>query len=454
MPPSGGSVSGLGNVGSLLIDNTSTSGGSRVIDQAPLYNYYQGYYGSISIGNPNLSSSAASTMSVAGFTDLDGNPGNTWEGYLSVTSGAGTAEFDTGGNAITTIDSNSGITLDGPQAYVNLKYGDSNNSALNTLATNNGSLTLQNGASLNDTATLTNTGNITIGNSDQLSGVTSSMSVAGLASSTWDGALTVTSGAGRAEFITGATGISTIDTGSSVTLSGSQAFVDLASSTGTNSALGTLATNNGTLDLENGAQITTGGGLTNSGYISVDADNYYYGSNTGGSGLTVGGPLTNYGLNSYGYNSYGSISVGNSGLQSGQTSTMSVGGLADSNGTATSTWEGNLNVTSGQGKAAFVTGGAAIDTIDTSSGITVNGSSAYVELASGDNSNSALTTLATNNGSLTLQNGASVSTTNGLTSSGSVYVDSSNLAVGGTLANSGSLDLENGASTAIANGLT
>ncbi|MGH9360078.1 MAG: PEP-CTERM sorting domain-containing protein [Terriglobia bacterium] len=128
---------------------------------------------------------------------------------------------------------------------------------------------------------------------------------------------------------------------------------------------------------------------------------------------------------------------------------MSIHGLAANiggydTGAPTNTWDGSLTVTSGQGTAEFVTGTPINETVTgySISGITIDGAHAYVELASGDNSNSALTTLAVNHGALNLMDGAAVNTSGPFTNSGYVEIDSqasggSSLAVGGAYTQTG-----------------
>ena len=121
------------------------------------------------------------------------------------------------------------------------------------------------------------------------------------------------SGDALLEFASG--GIMAIGTSANSTLNGATALVALPTAVTTDSALTTLATNAGTLNFENGASLTTTGGLTNSSTIEVD----YFGS-SGGSKLTVGGTLTNN----------ANIYVGNTGLT--KATTVTANALANTSG--------------------------------------------------------------------------------------------------------------------------
>ncbi len=107
------------------------------------------------------------------------------------------------------------------------------------------------------------------------------------------------------EFTSG--GITALGTGAILTLNGPTALVALSTALTTDSALPKLATNGGTLNLENGASLTTTTGLTNSATVEVD----YFGSN-GGSNLTIGGTLTNH----------SSLDIGNSSITKATTVTV------------------------------------------------------------------------------------------------------------------------------------
>ncbi len=481
----------LTNTGTLMVDGSDGLGGSQLTIGGTLTNYEEsnGYPsgGNIVIGNALLQSGALARMSVNGLADVSGGPSGTWHGGLTVTSGNGTAELITG-TQITAIASDGTIRIDGSSAYVKQTASGTGSTALTTLASNQGTLDLEDGASLSTSQALTNGGtlevdggcyyqcsagsqltiggaltnyvngtfgkqggSIDVGNSALPAGVSSTLSVQGLAdasgsaTSLWEGDLTVTSGQGTANLITNNSGITGIDSGASITLDGPGAYVKDAQGDSGSSALATLASNQGTLDLEGGASASTTGNFLNTGTVSVDSRCYYQCS--GGSHLTIGGALTNYTVQSYG-NQPGNISIGGPGLQTGESSTMTVHGLDNAAGQSTTVWEGDLSLTSGQGTATFVTNTSGITGIDSSAGITLSGAGSYLKNAQSDTGSTALATLGSigAGGYLDLESGAHVSTAanTSLFNSGSISIDSnsygsngSSLSLGGALANSG-----------------
>jgi fibronectin-binding autotransporter adhesin len=444
------------NTGVIYVDDYGSSGSSLAVGGL------LGNTGFISVGNSTLAKGGTSTISAQGLADASGNPTNAWSGTLDVTSGQGVASFVTGGAGIDQIASYSSITIDGGQAFVEKGAGDKGNTALGALASigQYGDLYLENGAAVTTSGTplvnagsinvdgsygsagssltaggvLTNTGRITIGNAGLAASQTSTLSVQGLQSTTWSGSLSVTSGQGAASFVTGNSPIDAIGSGGQISLDGPAAFVEGSAGDNGNTALTGLASNAGYLYLDDGAKLSTGQGLTNAGVTYVDE----YGS--GGSSLSVGGALANTGY----------ISIGNSALASGQSSTMSVQGLVDSSQKPTTVWGGDLLVTSGQGTAAFVTGGAPIDSIGSGAEISLDGAQAYVQESPGSGTSDALAALSSNAGTFSLNDGATVTTAGtGMTNTGDIYIDSgygsggSGLTVGGALANTGYISIGN-----------
>jgi hypothetical protein len=100
----------------------------------------------------------------------------------------------------------------------------------------------------------------------------------------------------------------------SLTLDGPQAFVADSGNTGSNSALTGLSNIAGTLDLRDGAAVSIGGSVENSGQINVDA-----GGNSGGSNLSIAGTLTNA----------GGTTIGNPGGLAAAPDTIAIGGLVN-----------------------------------------------------------------------------------------------------------------------------
>ena len=482
----------------VLAIDTSGAGGSNVALTGAL-----GNSGTIEIGNTNLT--AATTVAVDGLSntgtiDLTGSA--TVQASLLVEPAApttltgkyflsGDAElgFETG--AVTAIGSGAELSLTGAKARVALGSAPASNSALTQLGSNLGTLNLENGATVATTSDFSNTGtvdidtnsgaggsqltiggilanisNITIGNaslsaatvvtaadlldSGQINLTGSGANEAALiidaaAPALLEGVYTLTNDASL-EFASG--GITEIYDGWSLFLDGAMARVALVSAPDSNSALQTLANNNGTLRLDGGASVATTVGLTNS--VTLEVDDI---SGSGGSRLTVGGTLTNH----------GTLTIGNSTLSAPtivkaaglvNTSNINLTGAAsvqatlDITGPAPSIFTGNNKLT---GDALLEYAGGAINEIAIGEETSLDGPKARVALASAPGSNSALTALSTNDGTFNLENGAVVTTTVGLTNANGAAIDvdsisgtgGSRLTIGGTLTNFGTITIGN-----------
>ena len=419
-------------------------------------------------------------------------------------------EFASG--QINSIAANSELTLESSDAFVADTGALTSNSALTGLNNNAGSLYLENGASISTTGALTNTGLIALdayynqgGSSLSVGGVLTNSGTADIGNgSGLTAATTVTAqglsntgtinidlnsatlmaelnvaapaGFGTAGALTGslnmqddallefASGqINSIAANSELTLESSDAFVADAGALTSNSALTGLNNVGGSLYLENGATVSTTGALTNTGLIALDA---YY--NQGGSSLSVGGALTNS----------GTVDVGNgSGLTAATTVTAqglsNTGTINISSSSATPLAALNVAAPAGFGTAGALTGAVnlandallefasgQINSIAANSELTLESSDAFVADAGALTSNSALTGLNSNAGSLSLENGASIATTGGLTNTGGVALDQyynqggSSLSVGGVLTNSGTVNVGNGSGLTAATTLT
>ncbi len=274
------------------------------------------------------------------------------------------------------------------------------------------------------------------------------------------------SGNALMEFASG--GITTIATGASLALDGPRARVALNSNTTTSGALTGLSQNHGTLDLADGVALATTTALTNNG--TLDLDSFYYQSDfsdDGGSALTIGGALTNS----------GQVNIGNSDIFA--PTTVTAAGLAntgainlsgsptvraslDSTAAAPATWTGTANL-SGDALLEFHSGG--ITAIASGADLSLNGADALVALSTALTTNSALTGLATNAGTLNLAD-SPFTTTVALNNTGTLEVDysyyaagggGSAVSIGGTLTNSGFVEIGNTAitkaTTATAKGL-
>jgi hypothetical protein len=189
--------------------------------------------------------------------------------------------------------------------------------------------------------------------------------------------------------------------------------------------------------IEDGGDLTTTVGLTNSGGLYVDN------GGSGGSSLTIGGTLTNSN-----YVQIGNYNVATTVTAQGlsNTGTINIDGgstnqaVLDIAAAAPATWTGTLNV-SGDGLLEFA-GTSGIGAIASGAQINLSAPDAVIAAAGlGTGSDTALTGLASNAGQLQLQYGATLTTTGGLTNSGGLYVDNggsggSSLTIGGTLTNS------------------
>ncbi len=270
-------------------------------------------------------------------------------------------------------------------------------------------------------------------------------------------------------------GIAAIGNGVTVNLNGANASINATNlapnaASGTNSALNTLAANAGQFDLSNGGSLGTNAGLnlTNSGVMELDS------SGQGGSTVSFGGAVTN---------SYSAaLFIGNSNITN--PTTVTVNGPLINDGSVSTPGPGNasivltgaanvqttLNVAgaapgtlignySVSNDALLEYGSGGITTIagvlgGGSGSLTLYGSNARVGLAGGTSSNSALTGLSDNGGSLTLGNGATVSTSAGLNfvNSGGVNVDAPNMGSGGSsLSIGGTIENVNGGALTVGN---
>ena len=172
--------------------------------------------------------------------------------------------------------------------------GDAGGSSL-TLAgalTNSGTLAIGNatlsGSDKVAAASLDNTGNI------HLTGSSANQALLDVTGSAGFGAAGVLRGDVRLtgdsaiEFAGGQ--ITSLAYRAQLDLNGNDAFVEDSTALGSNSALTGLSNVSGTLDIDNGAKVSTTGALANGAYIELDAN-----AGDGGSSLTVAGALTNGG---------------------------------------------------------------------------------------------------------------------------------------------------------------
>jgi hypothetical protein len=494
------SVTGaLNNAGRIDIDDQfGGAGGSTLSVGGILTNS-----GQLVIGETNLNSAVQVTAAglvntgqiyvsgdatASGTLRVAGTAGFGTAGTLSgsVNLSGGTISFASG--TIATILNGSQLQLFGASQIAN---GGGFNGALAGLATNAGELSIAGdslaitgdfdnsgrididnqfgglgGSTLSVGGTLTNTGNLLIGENNLAANdlVTAAALVnTGVISVSGDATAAATlrvagaAGFGTAGTLSGSANlnggtiafasgtISTILTGSQLQLFGAS---QITNGGGFNSALAGLASNAGELSIADDTLAITGD-FTNSNRI--DIDNQFGG--LGGSTLSVGGTLTNNGQLFIGEgNLSASVSVTaaalvNTGLidlagASGTlTATLRVAGAAGFGTAGTLSGSANLN----GGTIAFASG--TISTILTGSQLQLFGAS---QITNGGGFNSALAGLASNAGELSIADD-SLTITGDFTNSNRIDIDNqfgglggSTLSVGGTLTNNGQLFIGEG----------
>jgi hypothetical protein len=330
------------------------------------------------------------------------------------------------------------------------------------------------GTTLNIKGTLTNAGQLYIGNttlsaSDEVKTAllfnTQSIYLTG--SSTNQALLDVTGGAGfgttgllsgyvhltgdsAIEFGSGQ--ITSLANGAQLYLTGNDAFIEDSTATGSNSALKGLASigSGAYIFLESKVAVSTTGPLANNGNVYLDYD-----TGDSGSSLKVAGALSNT----------GTLSLGNLSLSSTDSITASSlvnSGTIDLTG-ATST-QALLDVTTGA--AGFgvlpgtltgtvdLTGDSAIEFASgqitrITGSLQLNGNKAFIEDSGTLGSNSALKGLNDVAGALYMYDDVSITTTGGLLDTNAIYLDypsgtgGSTLTTGGAISNSGTLSIGN-----------
>jgi hypothetical protein len=494
----------LDDTGHLRVDHGAGEGGTTLNIGGTLTNSNH-----LVIGNTTLSASdevTAAALDNTGRIYLTGSSANQALLDVSGDAGFGTAgdlsgyarlagdsaiEFESG--EITSLAAGSHLGLVGNDAFVEDSTALGSNSALTGLASigagalfalhdgaavsttgalaNDGYVDLDpgrgnGGSSLTVGGALTNSGDLTIGNtalSASDKAAASSLDNTGSINLTGSGAnqalLTVSGSAGfgtagvlsgdvqlagdsAIEFASGQ--ITTID--GTLNLSGISAFIEDSTALGSNSALTGLSEVAGSLSLDDGASVSTNGSLVSDGAIDLDTNG------GGGSRLTVAGTLTiDYRLQVGNFNLTRSDAVTAAAVDNN--GTLVLGGGAGANHSL-------LDVASaaGFGTAGTLTGfvslfqnsaieflNGEISTIDATLNILSN--TAFVEDSTALGSNSALTGLSDVSGTLNLDNGAAVSTTGPLANSGVITVDpddsGSSLSIAGGLTNGGTLDIGN-----------
>ncbi len=313
---------------------------------------------------------------------------------------------------MTAIGSGASLTLNGPKALVALSSGLTSDSALSGLASNAGTVILENGAALATTVALDNTGIAYV------------------------------------DYYYGSTGGSSLTVGGALTNEDGLYIGYYGNNAATTTVSAAALSNFGTLYLYSNtaaATLKVAGAFSNGRNDIVYVDN----SGAGGSTVTVGGVLTNN----------GTLSIGNT-SQTKATKVTAAGlagtGTVDLSGGATAAAQATLDVTGAApatlngayslvGNALLEFGSGGVTAIGSGASLTLNGPKALVALSSGLTSNSALSGLASNAGTVILENGAALATTVALDNTGIAYVDyyygstgGSSLTVGGALTNEAS----------------
>jgi len=266
--------------------------------------------------------------------------------------------------------------------------------------------------------------------------------------------------------------VTAIAVNSELSLEGSAARVALSTATTTNSALTLLATNSGTLDLDDTSLITTTA-FANHNQLSVDGGTLKLGgalTNTGNfsisdSSPTIGGAVTNSGDLSIddgnltidgGLTNSGSVQIdgGSSAIQVTASTLSNTGGIDLSGGAgrttldisaaAPTTLTGSLDL---DANALMEFANGSFTTIAAGASLALDGPRARVALSSNTTASGALSGLGKNLGTFDLADGASVAITTALANSGTLDLDSfffgsdfsddggSTLTIGGVLTN-------------------
>lgn len=393
--------------------------------------------------------------------------------------GASTDVLIDGGSPVATASIGTVRSITNINADLYFESAGTNNTVTTSLTNTGGDLLVdynggEGGTSLNIKGTLTNTGALYIGNttlsaSDKVTTAllvnTNTISLTG--STTKQALLDVTgsAGFGSAGLLTGyvyLTGDSAIEFGSGqitslasgaqLHLTGNDAFIELSTKPGSNSALAGLASNAGEVQLENKVAVSTTGPLANSGAVYLD-----YNGGDGGSSLKVAGALSNT----------GTLSLGNTSLSS--TDSITASSLVNSgtiNLTGAASIQALLDVTAGPagfgvlpatlsgyvtlvGDSAVEFASGQIARIAAGSQLQLNGNKAFIEDSATLGSNSALKGLNDVAGNLEMYGDVSVTTTGGLLDTGGIYLDynggtgGSTLSLGGAISNSGTLWIGN-----------
>ncbi|MCW2285883.1 hypothetical protein M2323_003758 [Rhodoblastus acidophilus] len=446
----GGAVLQYGSGAVTQIGDGASNSGWLTLDGANAY-------AEVGASNSNSLLNTLATLANNGGLDLRNGAGVTTTTGLTVNGGTARLKIDSYGGS-----GGSQATIGGNLVNTSLGYySDGGVSVGNNSMSHADTLTVK--------GTLTNTGALVTLAGGNAIGATAQLTVTGAAAATLTGTYNLVANAGGAALQYGSGAVTQIGDGASnggwLSLDGANAYAEVGA-TNSNSLLATLATlaNNGGLDLRNGAGVTTTTGLTvNGGTARLKIDSY---GGSGGSQVTVGGNLVN---TSIGYYSDGGVSLGNSSMTHADTLTVkgtltntgalvtltggnAIGATAQATvtGAAASKLTGTYNIVGNAGGAVLQYGSGAVTQLGDGAGngawLLLDGANAFAEVGA-TSSNSlfnALSSIDANSG-LDLRDGASVTTTTGLTLNGGsarLKIDAyggsggSQVIVGGNLVNS------------------
>jgi fibronectin-binding autotransporter adhesin len=383
---SNGGTSSAFEIGGVSSSGTIALAGGTIAG-ATLPAYFSNYTGSTLRGNgtiaSNLSFANVGSVVASGGTLLLGNSLDYDSATKTLSTQKDLGTFTAGNGAIlqfgnmaagTGIVTNaSHIVLSGTGTFENAA---GNNALSGFLTSNSGSLTLQDGASLSLSKSFTNTGNLSVQAGSQLD-LSHGFANVDSGGSLNKGTYTI----GGALLYNGAN-ITAIGSTANLTLDGAGVIANAAG--GNHNALaGSLATNNGTLTLENGADLALTQAFTNKGALNVLAGSILDLTSGGFANVTAAGALNG-----------GAYTIG-----------------------------GTLRYN-----------GPAITAIGFLTGLALDGAGSIVN---GSNQDRLAGSLATNYGALTLQNGANLALTTTFTNYGylNVLANSTLDLTGGTFAN-------------------
>ena len=281
--------------------------------------------------------------------------------------------------------------------------------------------------SLQNTGTINLTGNSATGNTKA-----AQIIVATAAPTVWTGALSM---ANQALLEFGSGSIQDVAAGAEIYLATSDGYIANQSSLSTNSALTGLAQIHGDFEEQYGAAVTVNNGLTVYGSLNLDTQSNYGDTPAGGSSIKIGGALVNDGYVDIGNGFFGALLLtSTTTITAGSLQNNGTINLSGNNSTTGSTKQADLIVTSAapsqltgtinlNGEALLEFASGSFSSIAAGAVLNINTPDGYVADQGATTSNSALTGLTANAGTLNLEYGNSVNLTGGFNNSGTLDID-------------------------------